>query len=48
MPRRGQQTSIAQSGGLTTTFTFNDAGAVLTESYSGGVLNGLLVIALNR
>ena len=41
--RRGQQTSIAQSGGLTTTFTFNDAGAVLTESYSGGVLNGLSV-----
>ena len=39
--RRGQQASLAQSGGLTTAFTFNDAGAVLTESCSGVVLNGL-------
>ena len=41
--RRGRQKIIAQSGGTKTTLTFNDIGAVLTESYSGGVLNGLSV-----
>lgn len=40
--RRGRQTSVVQ-GAITTTKTYNDAGQMLTESYSGGPLNGVTV-----
>ncbi len=40
--RRGRQTTMA-AGGVTTTKTYNDAGLLATESYSGGPLNGLSV-----
>jgi RHS repeat-associated protein len=41
--RRGRQTSVIVSGGMTTTRTYNDAGNLLSESYSGGPLNGFSV-----
>jgi len=40
--RLGRQKTITQNG-MTTTFTYNDAGKVLSESYSGGTLTGLSV-----
>jgi len=40
--RRGRQTT-ATANGATTTRTLNDAGLLLSESFSGGTLNGLAV-----
>jgi RHS repeat-associated protein len=40
--RRGRQKTVA-SGGITTTLAYNDADELLSESYSGGILNGLAV-----
>jgi len=40
--RRGRQTTI-QQGNMTTVRTFDDAGNLLTETYSGGPLHGLSV-----
>jgi len=40
--RRGRQKTIVQNG-ITTTFAYNDANEVLTESYSGGTLDSLSV-----
>ncbi len=40
--RLGRQKTIAHNGTITT-FTYNEAGLVLTESYSGGTLSGLSV-----
>ena len=40
--RLGRQKTIVQ-GSSTTMFTYNDASQLLTESYSGGTLNGLSV-----
>ena len=40
--RRGRQTTITQ-GSITTTRTLDDAGNLLSESYSGGPLSGLSV-----
>ena len=40
--RLGRQKTIIQAS-TTTTFTYNDASQLLTESYSGGTLNGLSV-----
>jgi len=39
--RRGRQTTIAQSGGTTTTRTYNDVSLLLRETHSGGPLNGI-------
>ena len=41
--RRGRQTSVAQSGGTTTALKYDDLGSLLSETYSGGPLNGLIV-----
>ena len=40
--RRGRQKTIVQ-GSATTALTYNDANEVLTETYTGGTLNGLSV-----
>ena len=42
LDRRGRQTQITQ-GSITTTRAFDDAGNLLSESYSGGPLDGLSV-----
>ncbi len=41
--RRGRQTSVTVGGSMITTRAYNDAGNLLSESYSGGPLNGLSV-----
>lgn len=43
--RRGRKltTATSGSGGMTTTYAYNDANLPLSETYSGGVLNGLAV-----
>jgi RHS repeat-associated protein len=41
--RRGRQTSVTVGGTIVTTRAFNDAGNLLSESYSGGPLDGFSV-----
>lgn len=41
--RRGRRTKAIENGTMTTTYTYNDANLPLSETYSGGVLNGLAV-----
>jgi len=41
--RRGRQTSITTGGTIVCTLTYNDAGSLLSESYTGGPLDGISV-----
>lgn len=42
--RRGRQKTVTRAG-ATTTLAYNDANQLLTESYSGGTLDGVIVTA---